>query len=112
MPSVTKAITGQVEGTVSSTKRDENFQYMLEQTYSKDDIELKTDLNVNLINALARGKLYAKTFQSSLMADLCQTVMELRVSNKRQGRKEFSEIARSHNSVDEEKGLSSKLFGG
>jgi hypothetical protein len=74
---------------------------LLEEIYSKQDIELKTDLTMPLVKAVTKGQLFAEKYQSKLMSDLTNRLMILLVSNKRQGRKEFIEMSKSLNSAEE-----------
>jgi hypothetical protein len=76
-------------------RKDMWMQEVSKQIFSKDNIEVKTDLNTNQINALTKGLLFAETFNVSLMERLCNTIMVLSVSKDRKGRKEFTEIAKT-----------------
>jgi hypothetical protein len=68
---------------------------MVEEVYSTTDVELKTDLNNAEIIAITKGKLFSKTFNTPIISELCLTLMELKISKDRKGRKEFVEIAKS-----------------
>lgn len=82
-------------------RKDMWMQEVSKQIFSKDNIEVKTDLNTNQINALTKGLLFADTYGVSLMRNLCNTIMVLSVSKDRKGRKEFTEIAKTFNNESE-----------
>ena len=82
-------------------RKDIWMQEVSKQIFSKDNIEVKTDINTTQINALTKGLLFAKTFNVSIMKDLCNTIMVLSVSKNRMGRKEFTEIAKTFNADTE-----------
>lgn len=84
------------------------------QIFSKDDIEVKTDINTAQINALTKGKLFAKTFNCSIMDDLCEQIMLLSVSKDRRSRKEFTEISKNQmfdNNQIQQPSISQRLLG-
>jgi hypothetical protein len=82
--------------------KDAYMEQIVSEIYSKKDIELKTDLNTKQIIAIAKAETYAGFYGSRLVANLCQTIMELSVSKDRKGRKEFTSIAQSIQSQPEE----------
>lgn len=73
----------------------EHLKEVVKQSYSKKDIQLKTDLTASQIGVMTRMSLYQKMFKSRVMDTVLKTFMELRVSHKRQGRKEFVQVAQS-----------------
>ena len=86
---------------------------LLEEIYSKNDIEMKTDLTVDLVKSLTKGQLFAERYGSKLMKNLTDRLMYLLVSKGRQGRKEFIEMSKSFNSVEDvAPTLSERLLGG
>jgi hypothetical protein len=98
------------------SRHDEYFDFALGQMFSREDIEMKTDLQTKQINHFARGLLYAKTFKSTLMHDFVELQMTLLVSNKRGGRKEMQEMIRSSIAQEEQIGglntsISDRMFG-
>jgi phosphatidate phosphatase APP1 len=99
----------------NDTPESKHLEMAIKEVYSKKNIELKTDLNDNLIKALTRGKMFYKQYGIKIMNDLVQTVMELRVSKDRKGRQEFTKIVQSMNSYQDMEGkptLNERLFGG
>jgi hypothetical protein len=78
-----------------STEKDRWMQEVSKQIFSKNDIELKTDINTMQINALTKGLLYAETYNVSIMKNLCDWQMILAVSKDRRSRKEFTEISKN-----------------
>jgi hypothetical protein len=79
----------------AQTVSDAHLLKMLDLVYSKDDIELKTDLNTPQITAISKGLIYAGRYNCSIMAELCRNVMTLSVSKNRKGRDEFVSVAKS-----------------
>ena len=75
----------------------EHLKKMFEMIYSKDDVEVKTDINSPQIIALTKGKIFADRYNCSIMQSLCQNIMTLSISKNRQSRKEFTEISKSMN---------------
>jgi len=68
---------------------------------SSKKIELKTDLTQRQINAITRGLLFSKRYNSKLMADLCTTQMKLLVSKGRKGRQEMTQMSQNLHSNEE-----------
>ena len=68
---------------------------IVEEIFSTNNIDMKTDLNQKQINAITKGKLYAEHFGSKLMFDLCNLHETLLVSKSRAGRKEFIELTKN-----------------
>jgi hypothetical protein len=77
------------------TEKDMWMKEVSNQIFSMENIEIKTDLNVAQINALTKGKLFAKHFNCTIMDDLCNTIMTLSVSKNRGSRKEFVDISKN-----------------
>lgn len=92
--------------------RDKQLEMMLREAYSRDNIEMKTELNMKQINSFALGKLFAREFNCSIINDLIDDTMVLLVSKGRKGRKEWSQMARaaSDDPVDMG-GIRSRLLG-
>lgn len=84
-----------IEMVDESTEKDRWMQEVSKQIFSKNDIELKTDINVPQINALTKGMLYADTYNVGIMKELCKWIMILSVSKDRRSRKEFTEISKN-----------------
>lgn len=94
------------------TSREMREMKLLEEIYSKTDIEMKTDLSLDLVKAITKGQLFAVKYESKLMGDLTNRLMILLVSKGRQGRKEFIEMSKSMNSEPEAvPTLSQRLLG-
>jgi hypothetical protein len=68
---------------------------LVEEIFSPNNIDMKTDLNQKQINAITKGKLYAAHFGSKLMMDLCNLHETLLISKSRAGRKEFIELTKN-----------------
>ena len=80
---------------VGNSVETEHLKEIVRQSYSKKDIQLKTDLTATQIEILTRMSLYQKRYKSKVMQTVLNSFMELRVSFKRQGRKEFIQVAQS-----------------
>lgn len=78
--------------------RDELLLKIIDEVYSTDNIEVKTDLTPDQIIAFTRGKLYHKKFGSELMLNTVNELAIYSVSKDRKGRKEFTEISKALNS--------------
>jgi len=68
---------------------------IVEEVFSTNNIDMKTDLNQRQINAITKGKVYAAHFGSKLMMDLCNLHETLLISKSRAGRKEFIELTKN-----------------
>jgi len=79
----------------------EHLTKIIGEIYSKENIEVKTDINMPQINALTKAIVYADRFNSPMVAQVAQKYMELSISKDRKGRKEFTEISRSMNAPDQ-----------
>jgi hypothetical protein len=68
---------------------------IVDEIFSTNNIDMKTDLNQKQINAITKGKLYAEHFGSKLMLNLCNLHETLLISKSRAGRKEFIELTKN-----------------
>jgi hypothetical protein len=75
---------------------------IVDEIFSTNNIDMKTDLNQKQINAITKGKLYAEHFGSRLMLNLCNLHETLLISKSRAGRKEFIELTKNVLSHQEE----------
>ena len=84
--------------------KDELLLKIIDEVFSKEDIEVKTDLNNQQIVAFSKGKLYSDRFKSPLIGKLVDHLAIYSVSKDRKSRKEFTEISKALNSMtnDEE----------
>lgn len=73
----------------------EIFKVIMEQTYSKADIALKTELNDKQIVAFTTAELFSKRYHLPLLGDLVVGHMEKNVSRGRKGRKEWADVAKA-----------------
>ena len=71
---------------------------IIEEVFSKQDIQLKTDLTSRQIAAFARAKLYYEKYNVPMIGKLLQDMSEWLVSKDRKGRKEFTDIAKAFSS--------------
>ena len=71
------------------------FEEGIQQLFTKDNLEMKTDLSPPLILAMSRGRIYQKYFHSKIMGDFIDNVMILSVSKGRKGRQELVALVRN-----------------
>ena len=94
-----------------------HLEMIFKEIYSKDDIELKTDVNVKQVTSFTKGLIFAGAYNCTLVRDAVNKQMELLVSKNRGGRKEFTHISSNINNPNTEmetssKGLFDRLLGG
>ena len=70
------------------------MEYLIKQGFTKDNIEMKSDLSKSAIKAISKGLMHALIFNDSTLEILAQTVMVLNVSKDRKGRQELTEISK------------------
>ena len=74
---------------------------VVDEIFSTNNIDMKTDLNQKQINAITKGKLFAHQFNCQIMMDLCNLHETLLISKTRAGRKEFIELTKSVTNSEE-----------
>ena len=82
--------------------KDEYLLKIISEIYSKDNVEVKTDINAKQINAITKGLLFAERYKCNIMKSLCNNIMTLSISKDRKSRKEFTEISKSISTPYEE----------
>lgn len=94
--------------------RDKKAEYILTQAFSREGLEMKTDISSKSVVPLTKLLIFNQEFKSQLAKDLAYTMMALSVSKKRGGRKEMTEILRPMYSEEpmQSGGLASRLLGG
>ena len=75
---------------------------VVDEVFSVNNIDMKTDLNQRQINAITKGKLFASQFNCQIMMDLCNLHETLLISKSRAGRKEFIELTKSVTNNDQD----------
>lgn len=83
------------------SKAEMRMEYAIEQGFTRDNIEMKTDLSKPAIKAIAKGLMHAEIFSDKTLETLAKTVMVLNVSKDRKGRGELTEITKMLNAADE-----------
>jgi len=68
---------------------------LIEQCFDTTNVEVKTDLTPNQINAIARAQLFAQRYNVQLVRDLCERVMVLSISKNRKSRDEFIKVSQA-----------------
>ena len=100
------------DNTSNVSLKDQNFAKLLEEIYSVNNIDIKTDLSQRQVNAITKGKLFATTFNCDIMMNLCNLHETLLISKNRAGRKEFIEMSKSVTNTDqEESSIRDRLLG-
>ena len=87
---------------------------IIEEVFSKKDIEVKTDINGSQVMAFSKGKLYAERYNSSIVSSFVDLISIYSVSKDRKSRKEFKEISialNSMNNMEEEPTIRKRLLG-
>lgn len=115
MPSVNDLLYNQTstpEQTDERSKAEIRMEYLIKQGFTKDNIEMKTDLSSQAIKAISKGLLHASIFSDDTIKQLCETVMILNVSKNRKGRQELTELTRvANDNPDEQTNVLSRLLG-
>ena len=88
---------------------------IIEETYSKENIEVKTHLSEAQILAFSKGRLYSDTYKLPIIDNLIKHISVYSVSKDRLSRKEFTEIAKAVHSqptdIMEEPSIRGRLLG-
>jgi hypothetical protein len=95
MDPITKQVTGAIEQLAPASLHDEHLLKIIDEIYSKKNIEVKTDLSIRQIMAISKGLLFADRYKCKIMRDFCNKIMILSVSKDRKSRKEFTDISSS-----------------
>lgn len=69
-------------------------EFLLSQGFTRDNIEMKSDLSAKAIRAIAKGKMHAQIFNDSLINDFCDVIMILNISKDRKGRVELTDLTK------------------
>lgn len=83
---------------------EKTLERALDEMFSADGIDLKSDINNAQITAMTRGYIFADVYKSKYMSDLVRHILELSVSKNREGRKEFVKLlqaAQGHDNTGE-----------
>jgi len=86
----------------NSPTQDIILEKALDELFSVDGIDLKSDITCTQISAITRGYIFADVYKCGYMADLVRHILELSVSKNRQGRGEFVKVLQSSNRQEEE----------
>lgn len=103
MPTVNDMLFNPVkdETTDERSKSEIKLEYLIKQGFTRENIEMKSDLSKQAIRAISKGLLHAEIFSDTTIRLLCDTVMVLNVSKDRKGRGELTELSRMINNQDE-----------
>ena len=94
--------------------QDSAYMEAIKQNYSKEDIQLKSELNPKQVIAHTKLRLFASLFNNMCAGNLSQTHLELQVSKDRKGRKEMVQLSQQQYGTTDEKEptLLTRLTGG
>lgn len=90
---------------VQLSPHEQTLQKALDELFSTDGIDLKSDINSIQVSALTRGYIFADVYKCHYMNDLVRHVLELSVSKNRKGRGEFVKILQSNTAPTEDGSL-------
>lgn len=91
----------------------EHLKEMFRMIYSKDNIEVKTDLTPSQVLSITKLVTYGDMFGINVAHHIARVFMELSVSKNRLGRKEFTEISKATQAAqNEQPTVTERLFGG
>lgn len=110
------AAKGFIESITPIQQNDNESKYLEEivkEIYSTKDIEVKTDLSQEQVNAVAKMVSFSEHFNVPILEKFANNYMKLMISKDRKGRGEFTQIATSANSsmTMEEPSVLAKLGG-
>lgn len=92
----------------------EIFDKYADEIFSKEDIEVKTELNDRQIVAFSRGMIFAKKYNMNLLEGLINQISIYSISKGRKGRKEFENVAKANLGMHNEestRNIPGRLFG-
>jgi len=92
----------------------EIFDKVTKEIFSTKNRKLKTELNDRQILAFSRASVFARKYKRPLLASLINEISLYSVSHKRQGRKEFENIAKANLGMsqgDEGQSIPDRLLG-
>lgn len=82
--------------------QEKTLEKALDELFSTEGIDLKSDISNIQISAITRGYIFADVYKCKFMGDLVRHILELSVSKNRQGRGEFVKVLQSANNQQEE----------
>ena len=101
----------------SKTIKEGATEEALKQIFTKDNIEMKTDLSAQLILAMSRGLIFSDKYEvgnevDKVMYNFIKNIQVLSVSKGRKGRQEFVALIRNSQEVPDntEFSVMSRLF--
>lgn len=82
--------------------QEKTLEKALDELFSTEGIDLKSDISNIQISAITRGYIFADVYKCKYMSELVRHILELSVSKNRQGRGEFVKVLQSANNQQEE----------
>lgn len=92
-----------------------SLEISMDQLFSYERLEMKSDLSQELILAMARGNVIAEKFRSPELKELMNNILKFSVSKDRKGRIEMVDLARNMQEPLEDTGgydVMRRMFGG
>ena len=77
------------------------FEEGINQLFSNENLQMKTELSAPLILAMSRGRIYAEHYHSKYMNDFIDNIQILSVSKGRKGRQELVSLVRNSQDIEE-----------
>ena len=90
---------GELETAAAPNASVEIFKSIVDEIYSKKNIELKTELNDRQVMVFSQAKSFARRYKIPLLKELVKNYSEYAISKNRKGRNEFREIAKAMNQM-------------
>jgi len=117
MADISATLFGEEEKTEQEeiSRTEQRIEFFLKQGFTKENIEMKTDLTKSAIRAIAKAKMHATIFSDQTVDLLCDLVMVLNISKDRKGRSELTELTRmvaTDQEIGNNTGMLSRLLGG
>ncbi len=77
------------------------FEEGMKQLFSKNNLQMKTELSAPLILAMSRGRIFADHYKSKYMNSFIDNIQILSVSKGRKGRQELVALVRNSQDIEE-----------
>ena len=98
----------------SKTVKQSAFEEGIKQLFTKDNLQMKTELSPPQITAMSRGRIFEGIYKIGVMNELIDNIQILSVSKGRKGRTELVALVRNSQDIEEiDSGMSgiAKLMG-
>lgn len=104
---------GLLENTLQTeVEQEHHVKSVSKELFNKENIDLKTEVSHDEINHITKIRFLQNKFEVDNVDILLKSFLNLRVSKKRQSRREFIDALQTENRNAQGGGFMSKLFGG